>query len=544
MSPATSPATFTETFDHIVVGAGSSGAVLAARLSEDPALRVLLLEAGGPDKNKAVHIPAAFSTLFKSDVDWNYDTVPQEPLGGRTVYWPRGKMLGGCSSLNAMMWVRGFDADYDRWAQLAGPQWSASALRPYFEASQVPVADQRDPRRHTERFLDAAREVGYRVEEANRGAPDGFSRTRVTQHRGARASTAVAYLRPAASRRNLVVRTGAHVTRVLFEGRRATGVEYLQEGTLRSVGARAEVILSGGAVNTPQLLMLSGIGDPQQLSRFGIEVIAASPEVGRNLRDHLASLIAVAAHRDTLHSAATLPQLARYLLARRGMLTSNVAEAYGFVRSDPGMAEPDIEIIYAPATYVGEGLVPSPGHGLSIGPILLQPRSRGTITLASRDPLDKAVIDPNYLGDPDGADRAIMLRGLAICRRILGARALRPSLTGKVIAPEGFTSLDDPAMDEASLRNLSHTLYHPTSTVRMGLDDGSVVDPHLRVRGVEGLRVADASIMPEIIRGHTHAPSVVIGEKAADLVRGRDQRSTSALTRATATPAPSPKTSA
>jgi choline dehydrogenase len=226
------------------------------------------------------------------------------------------------------------------------------------------------------------------------------------------------------------------------------------------------------------------------------------------------------------------------------MLTSNVAEAYGFVRSDPSLAEPDIEIIYAPATYVGEGLVPSPGHGLSIGPILLQPRSHGTITLASRDPLDKAVIDPNYLSDPDGADRAVMLRGLAICRRILSARALRSSLTGRVIAPEGFTSLDDPALDEAALRNLSHTLYHPTSTVRMGLDDASVVDPHLRVRGVEGLRVADASIMPEIIRGHTHAPSVVIGEKAADLVRGRDQRPASGLTRATATPAASPKTSA
>jgi choline dehydrogenase len=519
MSQATPPSTFPEAFDYIVVGAGSSGAVVAARLSEDPEVRVLLLEAGGPDKNKAVHIPAAFSTLFKSDVDWNYQTVPQGQLGGRTVYWPRGKMLGGSSSLNAMMWVRGFDADYDRWAQLAGPQWSASALRPYLAASQVPVDDQRDPRRHTARFLDAVREVGYHVEEANREAPDGFSRTRVTQQRGARASTAVAYLRPAASRRNLVIRTHAHVTRVLFEGRRATGVEYMQERTVRAVGARSEVILAGGAVNTPQLLMLSGIGDPQQLSRLGIEVVAASPEVGRNLRDHLASLIAVAAPGDTLHSAATLPQLARYLLARKGMLTSNVAEAYGFVRSDPALTEPDIEILYAPVAYVYEGLVPSPGHGLSIGPVLLQPRSRGAITLASSDPLDKAVVDPNYLSDRDGADRAVLLRGLAICRRILSASALRPSLTGKVIAPEGFTSLDDAALDEASLRILSHTLYHPTSTARMGLDDASVVDPALRVRGVDGLRVADASVMPEIIRGHTHAPCVVIGEKAADLVR-------------------------
>lgn len=555
--------------DYIVVGAGSAGAALAARLAEDPTVSVLLLEAGGPDKALELHVPAAFSKLFRGAYDWNYDTVPQPALDGRTVFWPRGKTLGGSSSLNAMMWIRGFAADYDEWAEVAGERWSWDALVPYFrrvERTQDPadatqgtdgpqaVEHQRDPRPHTAAFLEAAVEAGHAVTAPNLPTGQGFSQTMVSQHRGARASTADAYLRPAARRRNLRILTRALVRRVTFtvpaaesalDAResasdlgesalvrhesalpRATGVYVEIDGVTRHALARREVILAGGAVNTPQLLMLSGIGPTDHLTEHGIPVLVDSPDVGSNLQDHLVAGLAPAARGGTLYGAERIGELATYLARRRGMLTSNVAEAYGFVRTEVAErtgspdALPDIEIIFAAAPYVGEGLIPLPAEGLTVGAILLRPRSRGTIRLRSADPADKPVIDPCYLSDPDGIDEATMLAGLAECERLVATRALSTVTTGGWVQPEGGESMTAGERAELSLRRYSHTLYHPIGTARMGRDAASVVDPELRVRGVAGLRVADASVFPTLIRGHTNAPAIVVGEVAADLIRG------------------------
>ncbi|MGZ0712039.1 GMC family oxidoreductase (plasmid) [Coraliomargarita sp. W4R53] len=563
--------------DYVIVGAGSAGAALAARLSEDPSVSVLLLEAGDPDKALELHVPAAFSKLFRGNYDWNYDTTPQPELNNRTVYWPRGKTLGGSSSLNAMMWVRGFAADYDEWADAAGDTWSWDALTPYFVRAEDTetlthetqgtggpqrVENQRDPRPHTAAFLEAVREAGHEVVPANQPTGLGFSQTMVSQRRGARASTADAYLRPAAKRANLRVVTGAFVRRVTFADApttpvrsenvplvggsgenpptmarfsdggnsglpRATGVYVEIDGVTRHAQARREVILSGGSINTPQLLMLSGVGPAEHLGEHHIPVVVDSPDVGSNLQDHLVAGLAPAAHDGTLFKAEGVGQLARYLTTRMGMLTSNVAEACGFLRTEVadtvGMAEglADIEVIFAPAPYVGEGLIALPAEGLTVGAILMRPRSRGTIRLASADPADKAIIDPAYLSDPDGIDRATMLAGLAECERIIDTAALRAITTGGWVQPDGGESMSAVERGELSLNQYSHTLYHPVGTARMGMDAASVVDPELRVRGVSGLRVVDASVIPTIIRGHTNAPAIVIGERAADLIRGR-----------------------
>ncbi|WP_370249809.1 GMC family oxidoreductase [Nocardioides sp.] len=510
----------TDTFDYVIVGAGSSGSPLANRLSADPSVSVLLLEAGGEAKSPNIAIPAGFSELFKSKYDWNYETTPQPGLDGRTVYWPRGKVLGGSSALNAMMWVPGFAADYDTWGELAGPQWNYRSLASTLGSTQISVEEQRDPRALTDVFLDAVRQAGYEVEMANSDEPRGFTRTRVTQAKGTRHSAARAYLTPVRkSRKNLTVRTEAQATKVVMTGRTATGVEYIAaDGSRRTAHATREVVLCGGAVNTPQLLMLSGIGDAEQLRRHGIDVVVDSPEVGANMRDHLVSLFAISVEGGTLLDATKPSQLASFLLKKRGMLTSNIAEAYGFVRTDPSLALPDVEIIFAPAAYVEEGLNGIPAHGISAGPILLQPKSHGEVRLASADPRAKPVVDPRYLSDPDGHDRATLLRGLQIVLDVFGTPAIKEVATGTYLAPAGGERMTHDDLLVAALEQVSHTLYHPTSTARMGLDEKSVVDPDLRVRGVERLRVADASVMPEIIRGHTHAPSVVIGERAAQLI--------------------------
>jgi choline dehydrogenase-like flavoprotein len=498
--------------DYIVVGTGSAGSVVANRLSADPAVTVVVLEAGPRDKDKFIHIPAGFAKLFRSAMDWDYLTEPQKELDGREIYWPRGKVLGGSSSMNAMMWVPGFPADYDEWAQRAGAQWSYANVEKYFtriEQGPLVISPQRSPRAATAAWLDAARECGHQ----------GFCETRVTQRKGARWSTADAYLKPALRRPNLTLHTEATVTRVIFDGTRAAGVEFEQLGARRVINARREVVLCGGAINSPQLLMLSGVGARDQLTEHRIDVVADSPDVGANLLDHLVVPIGFDVPSDTLFAAEKPLELVNYFLRRRGMLTSNVGEAYGFAKSRPDLEFPDLELIFAPAPYFEEGIGdPYTNHAVVMGPILLKPHSHGTITLRSADPKDKPIIDPAYLSDDNGADRAALMAGLRMCADIAKAAALK-GIIGKIARPLGATDLSDETLERA-LNSLSHTLYHPVGTCRMGTDDNSVVDPELRVRGVEGLRVADASVMPTIVRGHTHAPSVLIGEKAADLIRG------------------------
>ena len=473
------------------------------------------------DKDKFIHIPAAFSKLFRSPVDWDYLTEPQKEVAGREIYWPRGKMLGGSSSMNAMMWVPGFPADYDEWAQHAGEDWDYAHLRSYFdrvENSALVISPQRSPRSSTAAWLRAAEQAGYRVTTPDAPMLDGFCETAVTQRRGARWSTADAYLKPVLYRSNLTLLTDSTVRRVIFEGSRAVGVEFDDaNGRRQTVRAAREVVLCAGAVNTPQLLMLSGIGDEKELSEFGIGVTHHSPEVGKNLLDHLVATLGFDVRDDSLFTAEKPRELANYLLRRRGMLTSNVGEAYGFVRSRDELTLPDIELIWAPAPFFDQGIgEPYAGHAIATGPVLLKPRSSGTITLRSADPAAKPIIDPRYLSDPDGIDRDAMMAGLRVTATIARSPALK-DIIGRIARPLHATTLDDETLEQA-LDTCSHTLYHPVGTARMGRDENSVVDPQLRVRGVHGLRVADASVMPSIIRGHTHAPVVVIGEKAAELI--------------------------
>ncbi|OBI50560.1 glucose-methanol-choline oxidoreductase [Mycobacterium kyorinense] len=522
--------------DYVIVGTGSAGSVIANRLSADPATTVLALEAGPPDKNRFIRIPAAFSKLYRSEVDWDYLTEPQKELNGREIYWPRGKVLGGSSSMNAMMWVRGFRADYDEWADHAGPEWGYAEALGYFRRIEnvtaawpfvsgddsgvtgpLHVSPQRSSRPLTAAWLAAARECGFGAARPNSAEPEGFCQTVVTQRKGSRCSIVDAYLKPAMRRKNLQVLTEATATRVVIDGGRAVGVEFEQDGQRRVAHARREVVLCGGAINSPQLLMLSGIGPRDHLDDHGIDTVCDAPEVGQNLRDHLVTPLGFEVAEDSLFAAEKPKQLINYLLRHRGMLTSNVGEAYGFVRSRPELDLPDLELIFAPAPFYDEGLLAAPpGHGVVFGPILVRPESRGQILLRSADPHAKPTIEPRYLSDPGGVDRAAMMAGLRICVQIAEAPALK-GLLGPIARPRNATELNEATLEDA-LNTCSHTLYHPVGTCRMGSDGASVVDPQLRVRGVDALRVADASVMPSIIRGHTHAPSILIGEKAADLI--------------------------
>jgi choline dehydrogenase len=531
--PGASYMSMTGTCDVIIVGAGAAGCVLAARLSEDPHSRVLLLEAGPPDTKTEIRIPAAFNRLFKTEVDWNYTTEPEPQLGGRRLYWPRGRMVGGSSSMNAMMYVRGNPADYDEWAESGCPGWSFADVLPFFRRIErcargpaghrgcdgpLPVSELRTPNPMTRAFVMAVQEAGIpRNADINGPDQDGVDFAQVMQTRGARCSAADAYLKPARGRPNLRVVTGAQAARILFEGRRAVGVEYRRDGSTETATATREVVIAGGTINSPQLLMLSGIGDAHHLRELGIPSVHDLPGVGQNLQDHLVVVLVVRSRVPiSLAAADSKTNLLRYLLFRRGMLTSNVAEALVFLRSRPEASAPDCELLFAPVPYIDHGLGPPQGHGLSIGAVLLRPASRGRITLQSADPSGAPRIEPRYLSDPDGADLAVLLAAVKQAQRVFSMPSLAP-FVGDAIEP--YPGTHDAGGLEAFIRSRAETLYHPVGTCRMGSDEWTVVDPELRVRGVERLRVVDASVMPTIIRGHTQAPVMMIAERAAALIR-------------------------
>ncbi|GAB1821542.1 GMC family oxidoreductase [Herbidospora sp. RD11066] len=508
-------------FDYVIVGAGSAGCVLAARLSEHAATTVALIEAGGSDRKLEVRMPAGFSKLFGTSYDWNFTTSAQPGLSDRRIYWPRGRMLGGSSSMNAMMWLRGNPLDYDQWDV---PGWSYDEVEPYFRRAEhrvgsnlggvygtsgpIHISELRSPNEATGAFLAACAELGLkRLDELNGATNEGYGPTPVTQDRGHRWSCADAYLRPAMGRGNLTVLTAAQAHRIVVDDGRAVAVEY---GSGERVTARKEVIVCAGAIGSPHLLMLSGIGDPDVLTPNGIPVVHASPNVGTNLMDHLATGAYFACPKPiTMTAAESVPNLLSYLVGRKGMLTSNVAEAVAFIRTSDSEPAPDVELIFAPAVFVDHGRTPPAGHGLTVAAVLLQPESRGRVTLDGRD----VVIDPGYL--TEAADVRRLVEGLKACQRVGATGALSDYVSGPI---EPYTEPKTDDEMESWVRDRSETLYHPAGTCRMGTDAESVVDPELRVRGVEGLRVVDASVMPTLNRGHTHAPVVMIAERAAELI--------------------------
>jgi choline dehydrogenase len=516
--------------DYVVVGTASAGSVVAERLSADAHNQVVVLEAAPNKTDTRCPVPAAVAQLFGSSYDWDYWTEPQPGLTGRRIYWPPGKTLGG-SSLNAMSRLRGSAADYDGWADLAGPGWAFSRLVDYLkqieniegaraadDAVHCPpyISRQSGPRSATAAWLKAARQAGYPLERPNTPQPNGFGQPVATPRCGSRWSVADAYLRPALGRKNVTLLTGAAATRVIFEGTRAAGVECKNDGGRAVVRARREVVLCAGTVNSPQLLMLSGIGDHQQLRRHGIDVVHHSPQVGRNMRDHLVAVLGFDARNHTLFTADRLAELVNYLIRRRGMHAAPDSEAYGFVRSRPELALPDLQLVFEPAPVFDKGLGDRYGHAAMFGPILLNPHSSGQILLRSADPTAKPIIDPGYLSDSGGLDRAAMMEGLRMCAKIAEAPALK-GLLGSVTRPLDAPDPRQESLVEA-LNSYSQSIYHPMGTCRMGSDPASVVTPQLEVRGVHGLRVADASVMPTAIRGQTLAPSLLIGAKAADLI--------------------------
>ncbi|MHA6792069.1 GMC family oxidoreductase [Pseudonocardia bannensis] len=524
-----------KSFDYIVVGAGSAGCVLASRLTEDPTVSVLLLEAGGRDDADEIRIPAAFSSLFKTKWDWDYRTTEQKQLDGRRAYWPRMKALGGCSSMNAMIYIRGHRADYDGWRDQHGAQgWGYADVLPYFVRAEgnsrlggpyhgtsgpLHVEDRRYTHELTEAWVESAVASGLKRNDDFNGADqEGAGLYQVTCKRGRRWSVADAYLHPAADRPNLTVHTGAHATRVTMDGSRATGVSYLQDGTLRTAHASAEVLLAGGAINSPQLLMLSGIGPATHLRETGVDVLVDLPGVGENLHDHPAvPLLWRSRGTSDLVDALSPARLIQWQALGRGPLASNVGEGGGFFHSRDGLAAPDLQVHVAPTGFYDNGLREPVGRMFTAAPTLVSVASRGRLRLRSADPSWRPEIDVRYYDDP--ADLDAMLAG---CRRVLEMAQEGPlaQLLDMSYRPAaGARSSDSELIDH--IRALTQTLYHPVGTCAMGSGEDAVVDPELRVRGTEGLRVVDASVMPVVPRGNTNAPTIMIAEKAADLIRGR-----------------------
>jgi choline dehydrogenase len=524
--------------DYVIVGGGSAGCVLAARLSEDPAVRVLLLEAGGAGDTALIRAPGGLLPIMLSGAHaWPYVSEPQAALANRVLYLPRGKVLGGGSAINGMVYDRGFPSDYDGWATAGNAGWSYRELLPYFRRSERwhggagewhgadgPVVVSRPGVKHpfARAFVEAGQQAGYRYEDDSNGATrDGFGPVDVTVDAGVRASVSRAYLAPARRRPNLRVLTGAQATRILFEGARATGVEFLHRGQACSARAEAELVLAAGAINTPQLLLLSGVGAPEELAPHGIAVKHALPGVGRGLQDHLAVVVKYASTQPISLFKYFAPwrgalALGQYLLAKQGPLADPGMEAAAFVRSDPALAEPDIKLLLVMALYANHGRSLAPRHGFAAHTNVIRPESRGSVRLASADPLAPPRIDQNYLADE--SDRRVARAAIRIAREVFAQKAF-DAFRGEELEP-GPAVQDNAALD-AFIRDKADADYHSTSTCRMGTDADAVVDPALRVHGLEGLRIADASVMPALVGGNTNMPVVMIAEKAADLIRRR-----------------------
>jgi choline dehydrogenase len=525
-------------YDYIIIGAGSAGCVLANRLSENPDARVLLLEAGPRDWHPFIHMPAGLAKLVgKKGVNWDYDTAAEPQLDNRVLWWPRGKVLGGSSSINAMCYIRGVPRDYDDWAANGADGWEWSGVLPYFRRSEhnqrvadalhgdagpLHVSDLRHSNPLSHAFIAAGQQAGYPLNnDFNGPSQQGFGLYQVTQKDGARCSSAVAYLDPARPRDNLDIVTDAMVSRITFERGRANGVIYSAGGKAFHQSASTEVLLCGGAINSPQLLMLSGVGPAAELRRHGIDVVADAVGVGANLQDHLDICTLQHSVRPVTYDRISDLKIAfnYYLRGHSGAGSSNIAEAGAFVRSRHAPDErADIQFHFVPAMLDDHGRHRLEGDGYTVHACFLRPRSRGRIALASASASDKARIEANYLSDEGGFDMKMMVECARLSRELLA----QPAFDDYRGAPI-FPARDDLSDDELArfIRAKAESVYHPVGTCRMGRDPQSVVDPQLRVRGVEGLRVVDASVMPTLPGGNTNAPTIMIAERAADLISGR-----------------------
>jgi choline dehydrogenase len=521
-----------ERFDYVVIGSGSAGGVVAARLSEDPTVSVLLLEAGPEDDDDMIHLPAGFSALFKTKWDWGYETTVQKQMGGKRAFWPRMKALGGCSSMNAMIYIRGNHADYDEWRDAYGADgWGYDDVLPYFKKAEgntrlgdpfhgtsgpLHVEDRRFTAELSHAFVDASVAAGFKpTDDFNGAEQEGAGLYQVTCKKGRRWSVADAYIHPNRDRPNVTVRTEAFVQRIEMDGNRATGVTYRRGGVSETVTADAEVVLSAGAIGSPQILMLSGIGPGAHLREMGIDVAVDSPGVGQNLQDHpVSGALFYTKNTTDVAEFLTLGNLIKAQKLGRGPLSSNVAEAGSFFRSRDDLDLPDLQFHMVPGGFYDNGLHEPVRRGLTIASTVVRVHSRGHLKLRSADPTWHPEIEPKYFDD--GADLDAMLAGY---RRLFEVTSQGP--LARFIDAPWDPATTNPTDDDVleTIGRLGQTLYHPTSTCAMGTIEGSVVGPDLRVHGVENLRVADASVMPAVPRGNTNAPAVMVGEKAADLIK-------------------------